>query len=109
MRDGIYRIWLNGAHGKTAGAVYLKDGDVLACHRSYAFVGRFIIQFGRLIAHVRCKRLNPLAKPLNMPDRDDFVLHAEGPAGDEFAVLTCTVPEVPDFKMGFEITWHSHA
>jgi hypothetical protein len=109
MRDGIYRIWLNGTHGKTAGAVYLKDGDVLACHKSYAFVGRYIIQLGRLIAEVRCKRLNDKSKPVNMPDRDDFLLRVEGPTGDEFAVLNATAPDVPDFKMGFEITWHSHA
>jgi hypothetical protein len=109
MRDGIYRIWLKGPDGATAGAVYLKDGDVLACHKSHAFVGHYDVRFGRLTADVRCKRLNSNSKPVNMPDCDDFRLHAEGPAGDEFAVLTCTSPEFTDFKMGFEITWHSHA
>jgi hypothetical protein len=109
MRDGIYRIWLTGAEGKAAGAVYLKNGDVLACHRSFAFVGRYIVQFGRFIAQVRCKRLNDDARPINLPDRDDFLLHAEGPAGSEFAVLSCTVPDMPGFAMDFELTWHSHA
>jgi|WetSurMetagenome_2_1015567.scaffolds.fasta_scaffold849805_2 hypothetical protein len=109
MRNGIYRIWLKGAQGATAGAVVLKDGDALACHRSHAFVGHYAIQFGRLTADVRCKRLNNRAKTVNMPDLDDFQIHVEGQTGDEFAVLTCTAPESPGFRMEFEITWYSNA
>jgi hypothetical protein len=102
MRNGIYRVWLKGAHGTSSGAAAFKNGDIFAVSPFFAFNGRYSAQAGRLTAEVTCKRLYPDLVPPNLPDLDAFHLKLEGASGREFAQLCGTIDEVPGFAMSFE-------
>ena len=105
MRNGIYRVWLSGPGGKSSGAYVFKNGDVLACDRSFAFTGSYRKKNDRLTAEISCRRLNLRRGPECFPDLDAFHLKLEGGAGREFAVLNGTIPEAPNFLMSFEFAW----
>jgi|GEM_PF-810052 len=105
MRNGIYRVWVNGPESKSGGAIVLKDGDLIAVNPTFGFFGRYNISRGRLAAEITCRRLCVHTPPVNLPNLDTFHLSLEGPAAKEFASVTGTITEVPEFSLPFEFAW----
>lgn len=105
MRNGIYRVWVNGPESKSSGAIALKDGDLIAVNPSFGFFGHYKFSHGRLTADITCRRLCNEEAPVNLPDLEEFHLSLEGPAGKEFACVTGTIAEAPEFALPFEFAW----
>lgn len=105
MRNGIYRVWVNGPTASASGAFVLNDGDLFAVNSSFGFVGRYEWKSGRLSAELICRRLSNDNPPVNLPNLDEFHLHLEGPARREVANLTGTIAEAPGYTVPFEFAW----
>lgn len=105
MRNGIYRVWMNGPESKSGGAIALKDGDLIAVNPSFGFYGHYHVSRGRFIAEMTCRRLCTEVPPVNLPDLEELHLSLEGPANREFTTAIGTIAEVPGFSMPFELAW----
>lgn len=105
MRNGIYRVWTKGPEALSSGALMLNDGDLVACNPRFGFFGRYRYAKRHFTANIACHRLGLHTPAINLPDLERFELHLDGPASEEFATLTGTIPEVPDFALPFEFAW----
>lgn len=109
MRNGIYRVWVNGPRGKAAGAVVLKDGDLFSVDPQFAFNGVYQECGGRFAAVLHGTRLYSDDLPAMLPDVELLHLRLEGAGGDEFAQLEGRLDEVPGLVMSFEYAFLSEA
>jgi hypothetical protein len=105
MRNGIYRVWIEGPKTRSSGAVVLRDGDLIACNPAFGFFGRYRVIRGQFSATVACRRVNRDSPAVNLPELDAFELMLEGRARRESAHVTGTITEMPGFALPFEFVW----
>lgn len=105
MRNGLYRVWLKWPHGTSTGAVVVKDGDIFAVDRQFAFNGRLTERAGMATANITAKRLRIDQAPVNLPDLDTITITLEGASGAEYAQLSGSIPQVPGFRMSLECSF----
>lgn len=105
MRNGLYRVWLNGPQGRETGALVLKDGVIFAVDRLYAYNGSYREQGGKFFGEVTAKRLIPDELAVNLPDQDTVRITATGKAGDEIALLEGTIDGMPGVVMIYELAF----
>lgn len=105
MRNGLYRVWLNGPQGRETGALVLKDGVIFAVDRLYAYNGSYREQAGKFIGEVTAKRLVPDELAVNLPDQDTVRIVATGKSGDEIARLEGTIDGMPGVTLTYELAF----
>jgi hypothetical protein len=105
MRNGLYRVWLNGPQGRETGALVLKDGVVFAADRLYAYNGTYREQNGKFTGEVTAKRLLTNELAVNLPDQDVVHIVATGKAGNEIALLEGHIEGLPGVTMTYELAF----
>lgn len=105
MRNGLYRVWLNGPQGHETGAWVFKDGVIFAVDRLYAYNGTYHEHAGRLSADVTCTRLLAGQLAVNLPDMDTVCIKASGPANGEIAQLEGRIDGIPGMVLSYELAF----
>lgn len=105
MRNGVYRVWVQGLGRPFSGVAALKDGALFAAGKEFVYNGTVSTRGDWLTGDIAVKRLYPAAPTTPFGDRETLHIAIEGHTGREVAQLSGTIAEAPETPLSVEFAF----